>query len=83
MEENQGVTSYRIKDIKVHFSLVQQFFGNGDLSVISSDATGIGEGRRTTFQINNVEDARSLREELRSRVEAARRRVGVREYDVA
>lgn len=83
MRSEEEIELYRIKDIKVHFSLVQQFFGNGDLSVISSDATGVGEGRRTTFQIYNVDDARALREELRSRVEAARRRVGVREYDVA
>lgn len=79
----EEIELYRIKDIRASFSLIQQWFGNGTLAVLSSDATGAISGRLTSFSIANVEGAREIREELRSRVEAARRRAGVREYDVA
>ena len=55
MRSEEEIELYRIKDIKVHFSLVQQFFGNGDLSVISSDATGVNVlGRHCVVQPESI-----------------------------
>lgn len=83
MRSEEEIELYRVKDVRADFSLIQQIFGTGTISLISSDATGSGAGRRKTFAIQNVEQARAIREELRSRVAAARQRAGVREYDVA
>lgn len=77
----EEIELFRIKDVKADFSIVQQLFGVGNIQIISSDATGAGSGRRTTFRANNVPDARQLREELRQRVDDARRIKGVREFD--
>lgn len=82
MRNEEEIELYRVKDIRASFSIIQQFFGNGDLAILSSDSTGSSHGRRTSFTIANVEQAREIREELRLRVEAARRQHGVREYDV-
>ena len=84
----EEIELYRIKDIKATFSIVQQRFDNGDIEILSSDATGqrvvksVGK-RRTSFVVRNVKDARAIREELRARVEDTRRLVGVREIDLA
>lgn len=83
MRDEDEVELYRVKDIKARFSIIQQFFDNGDLAILSSDATGNRAGRLNAINISNVEKAREIREELRSRVEASRRSVGVREYDLA
>ena len=72
-----------MKDIKATFSLIQQMFDNGNLEIISSDATGAGSGTRKSFVINNVIGARAIREGLRRRVAAARKGQGVREYDLS
>lgn len=77
----EEIELYRIKDVKADFSIVQQFFGVGNVQIISSDATGLGNGRRSIFRANNVLDARQIREELRERVEQARKVKGVREFD--
>ncbi len=78
----EEIELYRIKDVKVSFSIIQQMFGNGNISIISSDATS-NSGFEATFVIPNVEEARGIREELRARTEAARRNRGVREYDIS
>ena len=83
IRSEEEIELYRIKDVKANFSIIQQIFGNGDISIISSDATGSRTGTRATFNISNVANARELREEVRSRVEVARKRLGVREFDVA
>lgn len=77
----EEIELYRVKDIRVTFSVIQQMFGNGTLELISSDQTGTGRARRKSLIVRNVEGAREIREELRRRVEAARRRAGVREFD--
>ena len=77
----EEIELYRIKDVKADFSIVQQLFGVGNIQIISSDATGLSNGRRATFRANNVPDARLIREELRERVEHARKVKGVREFD--
>lgn len=78
----EEIELYRIKDVKADFSIIQQFFGDGNIVVRSSDATGIGEGRRTVLSIPYVADARGIREEIRNRVELARKHRGVRELDI-
>lgn len=77
----EEIELYRIKDVKADFSIIQQLFGVGNIQIISSDATGLSNGRRTVFRVNNVLNARQIREELRERVEHARKIKGVREFD--
>lgn len=77
----EEIELYRVKDVKADFSIIQQIFSVGNIRIISSDATGSAAGRRTVFRVNNVENARQIREELRDRVEQARKAKGVREFD--
>lgn len=77
----EEIELYRVKDVKADFSIVQQLFGVGNIQIISSDATGLSNGRRTIFRVNNIPGARQIREELRERVELARKAKGVREFD--
>jgi len=79
----EEIELYRIKDVRANFSIIQQMFGNGDLSIVSTDTADIGAGKRAGFVISNVVDARSIRGELRNRVETARKKRGVREFDVS
>lgn len=76
---------YRVKDIKVHFSVIQQMFDCGTIAIISSDFTGdrVSGTRRfaTSFNIKHVPEARKIREDLRTRVEYNRGRTGTRELD--
>lgn len=68
---------YRIKDVRIGYSLLNQLAGIGTLTLTSSDPTTAG----AAFTIRDVPDAIARREELRDLVEAARRRRGVREMD--
>lgn len=77
----EEIELFRVKDVRADFSVIQQQFGVGDLQIISSDATGSMSGRRSNFRIPNVEDARSIRELMRERVDKAREAKGVREFD--
>jgi uncharacterized membrane protein YdbT with pleckstrin-like domain len=69
---------YRIKDIRLDFSLVNQWAGIGTITILSSDETTKGQ----PFPIPHVEHARARRETLRELVNAARRARGVREFDM-
>lgn len=69
---------YRIKDIRLDFSLINQWAGIGTLTILSSDETTAGK----PFPIANVERARERRETLRDLVNAARQARGVRELDM-
>jgi uncharacterized membrane protein YdbT with pleckstrin-like domain len=69
---------YRIKDVKVNFSLLNQMLNIGVVSLISSDATT----QSGTFRLAYIVDAKAVRETLRNLVEKARRRRGVRELDM-
>lgn len=75
IRKEEEIELYRIKDVKVTFSVIQQMFDNGDIAVISSDLTD-------NFKLPNVNNAREIREEIRNRVETARSKRGVREFDV-
>jgi uncharacterized membrane protein YdbT with pleckstrin-like domain len=69
---------YRVKDIRIDFSLIQQWAGIGTITLVSSDETT----GSTPFVIPDVEQARERREKLRDLVNAARRLRGVREIDM-
>lgn len=68
---------YRVKDVKVNYSLLNQLFNIGNINVISSDRTNIGE----PMVLPHVVSARDRREQLRTLVQSERVRRGVREID--
>lgn len=69
---------YRIRDVRVDFSLINQITGIGNITVLSSDPTS----QARSFVMACIPDARERRESLRSLVDAARQRRQVREIDV-
>ncbi|MFM5894093.1 MAG: PH domain-containing protein [Novosphingobium sp.] len=69
---------YRVKDIRIDFSLIQQWAGIGTITLVSSDETT----GSTPFVIANIEMAKERREKIRDLVNAARRLRGVREIDM-
>jgi len=69
---------YRVKDVRIDFTLINQWAGIGTITITSSDETT----RDAPLVIRDVENARDRREELRGRVNAARRARGVREVDM-
>ena len=69
---------YRVKDIRIDFSLIQQWAGIGTITLISSDETT----GSTPLVISDIEMAKQRREKLRDLVNAARRLRGVREIDM-
>ena len=69
---------YRVKDIRMDYSLLNQMAGIGNICLTSSDeTTRIGE-----FVLRNVPKAQQRREALRALVDDARRQRGVREMDM-
>ena len=69
---------YRIKDVRIDFSIINQLADLGTISITSSDETT----REGPLVIRDVERARARREELRGLVNTARRSRGVREIDM-
>ncbi|WP_019199487.1 PH domain-containing protein [Afipia birgiae] len=69
---------YRIKDVKVHYSILNQLFDIGIVTLLSSDPTTKHQSLRMFY----VQKARDIRETVRNLVEQSRRRRGVREVDV-
>jgi uncharacterized membrane protein YdbT with pleckstrin-like domain len=72
------VELYRIKDIRIDFSLINQIAGVGRLSIASSDETTRGGD----LVIAGIERAQERRETLRRLVDAARQKRRVREIDM-
>ena len=70
---------YRVKDVRIQFSIVNQLADLGTITVGSSDETT----RATPLVMRDIEHARARREKLRELVNAARLSRGVREIDVA
>lgn len=62
---------FRVKDTAVKASLFQRFVGYGNISVISTDATG-------SFVMDNLPDAMAKREQIRAMSNKAREAKGVR-----
>ena len=69
---------YRIKDVRIDFSIINQLADLGTISITSSDETT----RDGPLVIPDVERARARREQLRALVNTARRSRGVREIDM-
>ena len=71
------VELYRVKDVKVDFSLLNQLLDIGKITLISSDRTS----REGPIILPDVHQARDRREVLRDLVQTERVRRGVREID--
>jgi uncharacterized membrane protein YdbT with pleckstrin-like domain len=69
---------YRIKDVRINFSIINQLAGIGTISISSSDETT----RQGDLVIRDVERAQARREELRRLVDTARQKRRVREIDM-
>ncbi len=69
---------YRIKDVRINFSIINQLAGIGHLTISSSDETT----REGDLIIRDVERAQARREELRRLVDTARQKRRVREIDM-
>jgi uncharacterized membrane protein YdbT with pleckstrin-like domain len=69
---------YRIKDVRIDFSLINQIAGIGRLTIASSDETT----RDGDLVIAGIERAQERRETLRRLVDAARQKRNVREIDM-
>ncbi len=70
---------YRVKDVRVEFSLIAQWAGIGTIVLESSDETTAGR----PLIMPDIEAAPARREKLRELVNAARRLRGVREFDMS
>ena len=73
------VELYRVKDVRLDFTLINQWAGIGTITVTSSDETT----RDAPLVIRDVEGANARRETLRKLVDAARQKRRVREIDIA
>lgn len=69
---------YRVKDVRIDFTIINQIADIGTISIASSDETT----RTAPLAIRDVPHARARREKLRELVDAARRTRGVREIDM-
>jgi uncharacterized membrane protein YdbT with pleckstrin-like domain len=72
------VELYRVKDVRLDFTLIAQWAKIGTITVTSSDETT----REAPLVIRDVDNANERREALRRLVEAARQKRRVRELDV-
>lgn len=68
---------YRVKDVRLEYSLLNQLVDIGTVALTSSDPSTRGQA----FVLRDVPMARERREGLRTLVERARVRRGVRELD--
>lgn len=69
---------YRVKDVRIDFTIINQIAGIGTITIASSDETT----RDAPLAIRDVARARARRETLRDLVDAARRARSVREVDM-
>jgi uncharacterized membrane protein YdbT with pleckstrin-like domain len=69
---------YRVKDVRIDFTIINQIADIGTITIASSDETT----RDAPLAIRDVAQARARRETLRELVDTARRQRGVREIDM-
>lgn len=69
---------YRVKDVRLDFTLINQWAGIGTITISSSDETT----RAAPLVLRDIENAHDRREKLRTLVDAARQKRRVREIDV-
>ena len=72
------IEMYRIKDVRINFSIINQLVGLGTISISSSDETT----RNGDLVIRDLEGAQARREQLRRLVDTARQKRRVREIDM-
>ncbi len=72
------IEMYRIKDVRINFSIINQLVGIGTISISSSDETT----RNGDLVIRDLERAQARREQLRRLVDTARQKRRVREIDM-
>lgn len=70
---------YRVKNVRLDFTLINQWAGIGTISIDSSDETT----RDGPLVIPHIERAAERREEMRTLVDVARQKRRVRELDVS
>lgn len=69
---------YRVKDVRLDFTLINQWAGIGTITIDSSDETT----RDAPLVMPHIDDAQGRRERLRALVDAARQKRRVREVDL-
>ncbi len=77
-KKTDEIELYRVKDVTVSYSLINQWADIGAISITSSDPTTQGG----TLVLRDIPRARAIREELRTLVDNARQARRVREMDV-
>jgi uncharacterized membrane protein YdbT with pleckstrin-like domain len=77
IKRTDEIELFRIKDLRVDYSLLNQMVDIGTITIRSSDATTRGG----EYQLHDLRGARQLREDMRNLVDQARRHRGVREVD--
>jgi uncharacterized membrane protein YdbT with pleckstrin-like domain len=78
MKSVDEIELYRIKDVRIDFSLLNQMAGIGRITVSSSDETTRGGD----LAIPEIQKAQERREQLRRLVDTARQKRQVREIDM-
>ena len=78
MKSIDEIELYRIKDVRIDFSIINQIADIGTICISSSDEST----RQGDLVMRHVRKARERREALRRLVDAARQRRGVREIDM-
>jgi uncharacterized membrane protein YdbT with pleckstrin-like domain len=78
MKSVDEIELYRIKDVRISFSLINQLAGIGSIQIASSDETTRGGD----LVLAGIARAQERREALRRLVDTARRARGVREFDM-
>lgn len=69
---------YRVKDVRLDFTLINQWAGIGTITIDSSDETT----RDAPLVMPHIDNAQGRRERLRSLVDIARQKRRVREVDL-
>ena len=72
------IEHYRIKDVRIDFTIVNQMANIGTITVLSSDETT----RDKPLVLPHIEEAQARRETLRKLVDQARQKRRVREVDM-
>lgn len=79
MKSIDEIELYRVKDVRIDFSIVNQLADIGTISITSSDETTRTSGE---LVLREIERARERREQLRRLVDTARQKRRVREIDM-
>lgn len=79
MKSVDEVELYRVKDVRINFSIINQLAGLGHITISSSDETTRGG----ELLLRDIERAQPRREQIRRLVDTARQKRLVREIDMA